>query len=70
MWGRDLSIDDLLALKPGSFRIEAAADGRQIVTITRPDEPVERFVAPSPGIANQLRIRLADGLAGFIEGPR
>jgi len=69
MWGRDLCIDDLLALKKaGHFRIEKA-QGRQIVAIIRPGEPVERFVCPSPGIANQLRLQQSDeGLAGFVEG--
>lgn len=70
MWGLDLSIEEMLALKKaGHFRIETV-NGRQVVTITRPGEPVERFVCPSPGIANQLRLQLADGMAGFVQGAR
>ena len=70
MWGADLCIADLLALKKhGHFRIETV-NGRQIVTINRPGEDVQRFVCPSPGIANQLRLILSDeGMAGFIEQP-
>jgi len=68
MGGLTLSIDDLLSLKKaGHFRIETA-DGRQVVTINRPGEPVQRFLCPSPGIANQLRLHLSDeGLTGYVE---
>lgn len=68
-WLRDLSIPDQLALEPkGFFRVETTRRG-QLITINRPDQPVERYLCPSPGIANQLRQQLSDkGLAGFVEG--
>lgn len=70
MMAREFTVADLLALKPGgSFTIEAAADGRQLITINWPDGNVDRYNCPSPGLANQLRLKLSDdGLAGFIAG--
>ncbi len=67
--GRNLSIDDLLALKPnGHFRIETTEEG-QIVTIYQPGQPIDRYICPSPGVANQLGQKLTDmGLTGFVEG--
>lgn len=69
IFGRNLSIDDLLALKPnGHFRIETT-EGGLMVSIYQPGEPVERYLCPSPGVANQLGQKLTDmGLTGFIEG--
>ena len=71
MWGLDLDIDDLLALKKaGHFRIETA-QGRQILIVNRPGEPVQRIICPSPGVANQIRLALSDeGLTGYVQGAR
>ena len=71
MWGLDICIDDLLALKKaGHFRIETV-NGQQIITVNRPGEFAQRFVCPSPGIANQIRLALSDeGLTGYVQGAR
>ena len=67
----DLSIDDLMALKPkGFYRVENREDGTT-VAVHRPGEPVEIIGCLSLGHANQGRQRLTDeGLAGFVEGAR
>jgi hypothetical protein len=69
VWGRALSIDDLLTLKPrGHFRVERQG-GQIFVVVNRPGEPTLAFPATSPGHANQMRLQLsAEGLAGYIEG--
>ncbi|RBO54176.1 hypothetical protein DSD19_05495 [Rhodovulum sp. BSW8] len=67
----DLSLDDLMALKPrGFYRVETR-DGGTTITVHRPGEPVEIIDCLSPGHANQVRLRLTDaGLTGFVEGAR
>lgn len=70
-WGRDLPLDDLLTLKPkGHFRIKTVS-GQIVCAIHMPGEPTQVMTCPSPGVANQLAIKLTDaGLAGFVEPPR
>ncbi|QFT62072.1 hypothetical protein [Roseivivax sp. THAF30] len=68
-WLANVSLDELLQLKPKGFYRIANVEGRTVFTICRPDEPPEQYLCASPGIANQLRMSLTDeGLAGFVEG--
>lgn len=60
----DLKLNEFLALKKdGHFTVRG-----NVLTIHRTGEPEKVFVCRSPGEANQVRLLLADGLAGHIEG--
>lgn len=64
---RDLSLEDLMLLKPkGFYRVKTSA-GDTTIIVHRPGEPIEIIGCLSPGHANQVRQRLTDeGLAGFV----
>lgn len=68
MWGHDLPIADILALKPGGYFTVKPAERGQVVSVHIPGEPVTQYLCASPGMANQLRIQLSEaGLAGYVE---
>lgn len=66
----DLSIDDMLLLKPGGhFRIKAVRGGGVLITIDVPGEPQEYIMCVSMGHANAARMQLTDaGLTGYVCG--
>lgn len=65
-----LSIEDMLALKPGGhFRIEAVRGGGVMITIDVPGEEQEYILCASMGHANAARMQLTDaGLTGYVCG--
>lgn len=68
-WADDLSIPDQLTLKRNGYFTVSTVETGQLITIHRPGEPVEKYLCPSPGVANQLSIELsAMGLTGYKEG--
>ena len=64
------SVEDMLSLKPGgSFRVEVGENGRAVIVVSRPGEPVEHILCVSPGHANAARMQLSDqGLTGYVSG--
>ncbi len=67
-WLSDVSLDELMQLKPKGFYRIATLDGFTVCTVCRPGEPPERFLCHSTGHANQVRMALSDeGLCGFVE---
>lgn len=69
MWGSDIPIPDMLALKPGGyFTIEHTSEG-EVISIYIPGEEVVRLRCASRGVANRVRLELSDmGLTGYIGG--
>ncbi|MDS9468706.1 hypothetical protein RGQ15_14160 [Paracoccus sp. MBLB3053] len=66
---KTLSLADRLSMRPkGWFHIEKA-EGRDVITVHRPDALDEVIICVSPGHANQVRQQLSDaGLTGLVEG--
>lgn len=66
---KTLSLADRLSMRPkGWFHIEKV-EGRDVITVHRPDALDEVIFCVSAGHANQVRQRFSDaGLTGLVEG--